>query len=533
MKTGALERYSLHMGRLVERHLAEAALIAARQEAMREAKDAKQAKAEIEVTATALRDEIKVRKTAESHLAYLAHHDRLTGLPNRAWFGEQLATAVEKAAAGPGRLAVLYIDLDNFKDVNDTLGHEVGDLLLQLVAERIAAGLPKGASAARIGGDEFALILPALEAADPPAPPGAAAAAMMGTPAATPVLGAATVAAVAIKVAKLLIAALCRQFDIQGRPIFIGASIGVSLYPDDAVTVDMLQRHADLALYRAKTDGRNRCHVFDETLNEEVHRRAFLEQALREPMLFTQLRVAYQPQIDMNTGRISGVEALLRWKHPVNGWIWPQEFIPVAERTGMIIEIGEWVLRESCMQAMRWRKEGLVDVTMSVNVSALQFRVGNVPGLVARILAETGLPGDALELEITETAIMNSAADPAAALVALHAQGVKLAIDDFGTGYSSLSYLRQIPVDRIKIDQSFIRDAPANEDACAVARTIVQLAHSLRLEVVAEGVETAAQFEFVKQTGCEFAQGFYYSKPVSAAALRELAGGRNMREQDT
>jgi predicted signal transduction protein with EAL and GGDEF domain len=315
--------------------------------------------------------------------------------------------------------------------------------------------------------------------------------------------------------------AICRPFLIENRPIFIGASIGISLCPDDATTADMLHRHADLALYRAKADGRNRCHVFDQTLNQQVHRRALLEQAMREPALIEQLHIAYQPQIDLANSRISGVEALLRWHHPVHGWIWPTEFIPAAERTGLILQLGTWALREGCRQAARWRAEGL-PMTMSVNVSALQFRVGNIPRLVADILAETGLPPAMLELEITETALMNAAAGPLTALGELHAMGVKLAIDDFGTGYSSLSYLRQIPVDRIKIDQSFIRDAPLNEDAAVVANTIVQLAHSLRLEVVAEGVETQAQLDFVLQTGCGFAQGFFFSKPVSPAKLADL-----------
>jgi diguanylate cyclase (GGDEF)-like protein len=502
IKSGALERYSLRMGRLVERHLAEAALIAAQQEALREAAQARQAKAEIEIAAVALRQEITVRETAQARLAYLARHDPLTGLPNRSWFGESLTAAVKAAEAAGGKLAVLYIDLDNFKDVNDTLGHEIGDALLRQVAARIAGSLPEGAGASRIGGDEFALVLPNLADQD-----------------------------AAIALGQSLITALCQPFEIEGRPIFIGASIGVSLFPSDAASVDLLHRHADLALYRAKTDGRNRCQVFDQTLNAEVHRRATLEQALREPNLMDQLHVVYQPQIDLKSDGISGVEALLRWQHPQQGWIWPQEFIPVAERSGMILSVGTWVLRQACRQAVRWRAEGMPPMTMSVNVSALQFRAGNVPRLVAEILAETGLPAHCLELEITETAIMNHTVDPAEALIALHQLGVLLAIDDFGTGYSSLSYLRQIPVDRIKIDQSFIRDAPGDEDASMVAATIVQLAHSLRLDVVAEGVENRAQLDFVRQTGCRFAQGFYYSKPISATGVTALATNLNMREQ--
>jgi diguanylate cyclase (GGDEF)-like protein len=502
MKTGSLERYSQRMGRLVERHLAEATLIAARQEAQREAADAKQAKREIEVTATALREEIVVRQRAQARLAYLASHDPLTALPNRGWFNESLTSSLHAAQQEPYRLAVLYIDLDNFKDVNDTLGHEIGDALLQQVAHRITTELGDTESLARIGGDEFALVLPGL--AD---------------------------AAAATSYGDRLMAALCRPFEVEGRTIFIGASIGISLFPDDAQTVDQLHRHADLALYRAKGDGRNRCHVFDQTLNDEVHRRAMLEQALREPSLLDQLRIVYQPQIDLHTDRVSGAEALLRWTHPEHGWIWPHEFIPVAERSGLILQIGAWVLRESCRQAARWRAEGLPPLTISVNVSAQQFKVGNIPGLVADILAETGLPGDSLELEITETAIMNHSNNPAEALVALHAMGVHVAIDDFGTGYSSLSYLRQIPVDRIKIDQSFIRDAPFNEDAAVVASTIVQLAHSLRLDVVAEGVENHAQQEFVRQTGCRYAQGFYYSRPISAARLSEMAAQPLLRER--
>ena len=500
MKLGALERYSQRMGRLVERHLAEAALIAARQDAEREAAQANAARREIEVTATALREEVAARERTQARLAYLATHDTLTGLPNRTWFNDALSERLIFARAHPQPLALVYIDLDNFKDVNDTLGHEVGDELLRQVAARLRAAVSKGQAVARIGGDEFAVILPDTRAA-----PAAA-------------------------FATALIATLRAPFDIASRPIFVGASAGISVFPHDAADAGALHRHADLALYRAKADGRNRCAVFDQSVHDEVERRALLEQALREPTLFEQLRMAYQPQIDLRTGRMAGVEALLRWRHPHHGWIWPAEFIPAAERFGLILPIGAWVLRESCRQAARWLAEGMPALTMSVNVSALQFRAGGVPALVAETLRETGLPASSLELEITETALMNPADDPADVMSALHEMGVALAIDDFGTGYSSLSYLRQIRADRIKIDQSFIRDAPENEDAAVIATAIVQLAHSLRLEVVAEGVEGLAHLDFVRRAGCDFAQGFYFSRAVPADAIAELASNVGVRE---
>jgi EAL domain-containing protein (putative c-di-GMP-specific phosphodiesterase class I) len=275
-------------------------------------------------------------------------------------------------------------------------------------------------------------------------------------------------------------------------------------------------------MYRAKGDGRNRYQLFDDTLNREVHRRSLIEQALREPALMTQLYLVYQPQIDLRTDRISGVEALLRWQHPEHGEIIPEEFIAIAERSGIIQDIGTWVLRQSCLQAVRWRNEGLPKVTVSVNVSTVQFRNGNLPRLVASVLAETGLAASWLELEVTETGIMHDMHVAAETLVALHQQGVGLAIDDFGTGYSSLSYLRSVPVDRIKIDRSFVKDVVASEDAAVISSTIVDLAHNLRLEVVAEGVETAEQGAFIRNTGCAFVQGYYYGKPASPDSIREL-----------
>jgi len=494
-QVSALERYSQRMGRLVERHLAEAALVAARQEAEREAREANRARVEVEAATAALLDEMAVRQRVQSRLAHLACHDPLTGLPNRTLFNDRLAGEMREAERRGRRLALLYIDLDNFKDVNDTLGHATGDGLLRHVAARIEAALRGGETVARIGGDEFALLQ-----VDPEDNAGAG------------------------ELGERVIAAMSQPFEVDGRAIFVGASIGITLYPDDAATLELLHRNADLAMYRAKSDGRNRCHFFDETLNREVHRRAALEQSLREPALLSQLEIHYQPQIDLRDGRIAGVEALLRWQHPEHGLVSPQEFIPVAERSGLILEIGAWVLRESCRQAMQWRAAGLPPLTMSVNVSAIQFRVGNIPALVAGILQETGLPGPALELEITETGIMHDTHVAMETLLAIHALGVALAIDDFGTGYSSLSYLRRVPVDRIKIDRSFINDVTTSEDAAVIAATIVRLAHSLRLEVVAEGVETAAQDAFIRRTGCRYGQGFHYAEPMPAAAIADLLG---------
>jgi diguanylate cyclase (GGDEF)-like protein len=474
------------MGSLVQRHLADAALIAARQEAERDAADARQA-------AIALREEMASRKRAQSHLAYLASHDPLTTLPNRTFFNERLAAEMQDAGRAGRRIAVVYVDLDNFKDVNDTLGHASGDMLLRQFSKRIAGLLLQAGIVARLGGDEFAILLPNVKDATD-----------------------------AGKCCDRLVEALSEPFCVNERPTFIGISMGITIYPDDACTVELLHRNADLAMYRAKSDGRNRSRFYDEALNQEVQRRAALEQALREPSLLSQLRIVYQPQFALRAGRMSGVEALLRWEHPLLGAIQPAEFIRVAERAGLILDIGTWVLRESCRQAASWRAAGLPPLTMCVNVSTLQFREGNMPRLVAGILAETGLPGEALELEITETGVMQDTHVADEMLVALHMQGVGLAIDDFGTGYSSLSYLRRVPVDRLKIDRSFIHDVTTSEDAAIVASTIVQLAHSLRLQVVAEGVETRAQADFVRQTGAAFAQGFYYAPPVDADGIPAL-----------
>jgi len=492
-KASALDRYSQSMGRLVERRLTNASLIAARQEAEREADHARRAKQEIEHAAAALGVEMSVRQSAQSRLAFLASHDPLTALANRTLFNDHLAFAVDKARRLDQNLALFYLDLDNFKDVNDTLGHATGDGLLQQVAGRIEAQLHPNESVARIGGDEFALLQ--LDAKD---------------------------TTQAADLGDRLLSALSEPFDVREQRIFISASIGITLFPKDAGHLELLHRNADLAMYRAKGDGRSRYHFFDATLNREASRRSLIEQALREPALMSQLRLLYQPQMDLRSNCISGVEALLRWDHPEHGVIPPDEFIPIAERSGIIQDIGVWVLRESCRQAVRWRAQGIANLAVSVNVSTVQFRIGDLSRLVADLLAETGLPASLLELEITETSIMRDMHIATDTLLALHQLGVGLAIDDFGTGYSSLSYLRSVPVDRIKIDRSFVKDVIASEDAAVIATAIVNLAHNLRMEVVAEGVETREQADFIRSTGCAFVQGFYYGRPVSAAAILAL-----------
>jgi diguanylate cyclase (GGDEF)-like protein len=480
------------MGRLVERRLTDASLVAARQEAEHEAAHARRAKDEIEQAAVALSAEMSSRQNAQSRLAFLASHDPLTALANRTLFNDNLAFAVGEARRLDRGLALFYLDLDNFKDVNDTLGHAIGDGLLREVAGRIESHLHRNESLARIGGDEFALLQ--LDTKD---------------------------SAQAADLGHRLLAAFNKPFDVREQRIFISASIGITLFPKDAGHLELLHRNADLAMYRAKGDGRSRYQFFDATLNHEASRRSLIEQALREPALMLQLRLVYQPQMDLRSNRISGVEALLRWDHPEHGEIPPDEFIPIAERSGIIEDIGVWVLRESCRQGVRWRAQGM-KLTVSVNVSAVQFRIGDLSRLVADLLAETGLPASLLELEITETGIMGDMHVAVDTLLALHRLGVGLAIDDFGTGYSSLSYLRSVPVDRIKIDRSFVKDVIGSEDAAVIVTAIVNLAHNLRMEVVAEGVETNEQADFIRSTGCAFVQGFYYGKPVSAAEILTL-----------
>jgi diguanylate cyclase (GGDEF)-like protein len=484
-RPSSLERYGANLGVLLDRRASTAALKAAKAEADLRAIEAHRAMLEARNLNLALREEIEQRTKTQSRLAYLASHDPLTGLPNRTLLHDRLGREMDVARNRNNILALHYLDLDHFKNVNDTLGHAVGDSLLREVATRLMSCVRQGDTVARMGGDEFAVLQGGLTQVDD-----------------------------AKSLAQRVIETLAQPIEIAGRRLFVGTSVGITLFPGDAEGPDMLLRNADLAMYCAKREGGNLFHFFDTVLNEEAHRRATLEHSLREAIALNQISVVYQEQVAVSTGRLTGVEALLRWNHPEHGAVGPDEFIPVAERCGLINHLGAWVLREACMQAVRWDQAGLPPITMAVNVATAQFRGGDVPRLVSEVLAETGLAPSRLELEITETGVMQDMRDTADILGTLHQIGIGLAIDDFGTGYSSLSYLRQLPVDRIKIDRSFVADVTHSEDAAVIAQTIVTLANNLRLEVVAEGVETEGHAAFIRQTGCTYAQGFYYGSPA-------------------
>ncbi len=483
--SSTLDRYAANVGLLLDRHATTAALKAAKTEAELRAIDAHKAMLEARGLNEALREEIEQRIKTQSRLAYLASHDPLTGLPNRTLLHDRLGREMDVARARNHILALHYLDLDHFKNVNDTLGHAVGDSLLREVANRLLSCVRQGDTVARMGGDEFAVLQGGLGNVDD-----------------------------AKQLAERVIDVLAEPIEIAGRRLFVGTSVGITVFPGDADGPDDLLRNADLAMYCAKKDGGNLYHFFDTVLNEEAHRRATLEHSLREAIALNQISVVYQEQVAVPTGRVTGVEALLRWQHPEHGVVSPDEFIPVAERCGLINQLGTWVLREACRQATRWDQQGMPPLTMAVNVATAQFRGGDMPRLVAEALADCGLPASRLELEITETGIMQDMRDTGDMLGALNQMGVGLAIDDFGTGYSSLSYLRRLPVDRIKVDRSFVADVTHSEDAAAIARTIVTLAHNLRLQVVAEGVETQGHAAFIRDTGCDFAQGFLYGAPA-------------------
>jgi diguanylate cyclase (GGDEF)-like protein/PAS domain S-box-containing protein len=433
-------------------------------------------------------------KESQAKLDHLAHHDPLTALPNRLLFHDRLQHALQQAARNKTQLAVLFIDLDRFKNVNDTLGHHVGDALLKQVAGALSGRLREGDTLARLGGDEFIVLLENVD----------------GERAASHVAG-------------KLVSMFEQPFTVSDYELFVTCSVGVSLYPHDALDLNMLIRNADVAMYQAKARGRNNFQFYTPSMTGEGLERLRIEALLRRSIEKNEIFLHYQPQVEIDSGRLIGMEALVRWQSPELGLVPPARFIPLAEDTGFISQLGKWVLAEACRQMVRWQEAGLVVPKIAVNLSVRQFERGSIAGMVADVLAESGLEPSRLQLEVTESVIMNTG-DALQFINDLHDIGVGLAIDDFGTGYSSLAYLKQLPVQTLKIDRSFIKDisTDANDEAIAIA--IIQLGRSLNLSVIAEGVETAEQVAFLLEHGCTRAQGYYYGKPAAPAALLDKWG---------
>jgi len=429
--------------------------------------------------------DISERKAREETVRHLAHHDFLTDLPNRVLLNDRIAQAISHAGRTRTQVAVLFLDLDRFKTVNDSLGHSVGDKLLQEVARRLRGNIRSSDTVSRQGGDEFVVVMPdATDAAD------------------------------VARAAQKLLDAVSEVYSIDGHELITTPSIGISVYPHDGHDVETLLKNADAAMYHAKESGRNNYQFFTQDMNTRALERLSLERSLRRAIERGELRLQYQPQYDVRTGRIVGVEALTRWEHPDLGLLPPGRFMPFAEETGLVVPLGEWVLREACNQNRTWQNQGLTAVRVAVNISALQFRYAGFAKLVQKALAESGLEPRWLELEMTESVIMQDAERVIESLEQLKGLGVEFAIDDFGTGYSSLSYLKRFPINRLKIDQSFVRDITSDRDDAAITGAIIGLTGNLGLHTVAEGVETVEQLRFLEQHGCDEVQGFLFSKPL-------------------
>ncbi|HYD63500.1 MAG TPA: EAL domain-containing protein [Noviherbaspirillum sp.] len=439
--------------------------------------------------------DITERKQAEERIRFMAHHDMLTGLLNRQQLQERVGEAIAQAERSGKIVAMLFIDLDYFKHINDSLGHPVGDQLLKMAASRLEQCLRDEDILARLGGDEFIMMLPGLQHGDE-----------------------------AAATAQKALQALEASFLIGPHDLHVGGSIGISLYPNDGNDAETLMCAADIAMYHAKGKGRGNYQFFTPALSTAAQHRLLLANQLRQALGRGELSLHYQPQVDIASGRIFSAEALLRWQLPGRGFIPPSEFIPIAEETGLILTIGDWILGEACRQLRQWRDAGHTDMAIAVNLSARQVLQPGFADNVEQILAQNGLPASALDLEITESVLMQPVEDNLAPLTRLSNMGIQLSVDDFGTGYSSLSYLKRFPLTALKIDQSFVRGIGQDQDDMAIVTAIIAMAHTLRLKVIAEGVETAKQATFLDAHGCPSAQGYYYGKPMPAEAMTALLG---------
>lgn len=448
--------------------------------------------------------DITERKIQEAQIEYLANHDALTDLPNRNLLSDRIAQSIAQAHRAGQHVVAMILDLDRFKFINDNFGHPVGDGLLKAVAARLKAAVREGDTVARLGGDEFVIMLSALT----------------------------TPENVETTTQKVL-DAFSLPFVVEGHELHVTTSIGVSVYPEDGVTSDMLLKTADAALYSAKDDGRNCFQFYTREMGVQVEEQAELANALHRAVALHELEIYYQPKVDLKSGHVNGVEALLRWRRPGIGLIPPDIFIPLAEATGLIVPIGEWVLRTACAQAKAWHVAGHSDLTMAVNISARQLRQKNVQELVRRVLADSGLAAEYLELELTESVLMRDRETAMKTLRELKEIGVVLTLDDFGTGYSSLSYLKEFPFDVVKIDRSFIYDVTHSVDGASLTRSILAMAESLHMTTVAEGVETEDQLSFLNINRCDTMQGYYFSRPLPSSEMGALLDARTHLPADS
>jgi len=456
-----------------------------------------------EMCALTVARDVTEQKRAEQQMAYLANYDHLTGLPNRALFRDRLMGAMQRAQRAEHLVALLYLDLDRFKQINDSLGHQLGDQLLKKVADRLKGCVRDsdtvaqpatwdetlGSTVARLGGDEFAIVLEGIKHVDEIA-----------------------------RITQRIFAAFSASFELDGHQVFVGTSIGITVYPFDDVDLDNLIGNADAAMYRAKALGRNNFQFYTDDLNANAEERLRLETELRQALERAQFELVYQPKLNLRTNMITGVEALLRWNSPRKGQVSPVDFIPLLEEMGLIVPVGAWVLRTACEQAAAWTRMGL-NMNMAVNLSARQFHANGLEAVIRSALDDSGLAASQLELEVTESLLMEDSAASQATLTRIKQMGIHISVDDFGTGYSSLAYLKRFPLDTLKIDRSFVKDLGVDPDDTAIVRAVIALARNLRLTVVAEGVETFEQLGFLREALCEQAQGYFIGRPMDPVAF--------------
>jgi len=452
----------------------------------------------------ALVRDITERKQADDQIAFLAYHDSLTALPNSRLFRDRLGHAISQAQRNNKILAIMFLDLDRFKLINDSMGHSAGDELLKITSQRLIEAVRKtdsvaikaeggGSSIARSGGDEFTILLDDIESRQ-----------------------------AIIRIADRIVESIGQPMKLGREEVHISTSIGIAIYPEDGTVAEELLKHADSAMYHAKAQGKNNFQFFADSMNRSSFERLSLENNLHKAIEHKELHLYYQPQVSVGHEKLVGMEALIRWEHPEKGFISPGEFIPVAEETGMIMQIGEWVFREACEQGARWIKQGYQINKISVNLSPRQLKDEKISNLIGSILKETGMPAEKLCIELTESALILDPEVADARLKKIKALGVSLSLDDFGTGYSSLSYLKRFPIDTLKIDQAFIRDVKVDKEDAALVKAIIAMAHGLNMDVIAEGVEEQEQLNFLSANGCDTIQGFWFSRPLPAAEMEVL-----------